>query len=65
MCICLRVKYRYSCQILMKFSKNIQTYNFTKNLSSGSHVIPCGQMNGQTDKYDEANSFFLQFYELA
>ena len=39
-------------------SRNIK---FHQNPSSGSWVVPCGQ----TDKYDEANSRFSQFYERA
>jgi hypothetical protein len=52
----LNVKYRYCCQILMKFeifldrftekSPNIEFY---ENPSSGSQVVPREQTDGQTD----------------
>jgi hypothetical protein len=49
MYIGLRVKYRYSCQILMKFEFSQQilekslSIKFHENPSSGSRVVPCGQ----------------------
>jgi hypothetical protein len=44
---------------------------FQENSSSGTQVVPCGQTDtqtkkdGQTDRYDEASSYFSQFYERA
>jgi len=38
---------------------------FHEHLSSGSRVVPCGQMDGHTDGHDEANSSFLQCCERA
>ena len=64
MCICLHVKYRYSCQILMKieFSRWIfEKYSkieFHENPINGSRVIPCGRK----DRYEEAKSLFSQFW---
>jgi len=40
-----------------KYSNNI----FHENPSSGSRVVPCGQ----TDRHDEANSRFSQYWERA
>jgi len=47
-------------QIFVKYS-NIK---FHENPSSVSRV-PCGRMDGQTDRYDEANGHFSQFCERA
>jgi hypothetical protein len=58
---------RYSCQILTKleFSRQIfeisSNIKFHENPSSGSRVVP----SGRTDRQDEANSRFSQFYERA
>jgi len=38
------------------FSKNTQIIEFNENPPSGSRVVSCGQMDGRTDKRDEANS---------
>jgi len=38
---------------------------FYENPSSGNRVIPHGQTNRRTDRYDEANRRFSQFCELA
>jgi hypothetical protein len=46
-----------SRQIVEKYS-NIK---FNENPSSGSRVVPCGR----TDRQDEANSRFSQFWERA
>jgi len=49
--------------------ENVSNIKFHENPSSGSQVVPCGQtdtqMDRSTDKHDEANCRFLQFYELA
>jgi len=47
----------FSRQIFAKYS-NIK---FHKNPSSGSRVVP----DGRTDRHDEANSRFSQFFERA
>ena len=73
----LRVKYRYSCQIWMELEFSWQIFEkdanikFHDNLSSGSPVVPCGQMerrtdgwtDGWTDRHDEATSRFSPFCE--
>ena len=60
----------YSCQTVVKleFSWHIFKkidFRFYENPSSGGRVVPCGQMDGRTDRktdgHDEANSCFLQF----
>ena len=66
---------RYSCQIWTKvrFSRQIfEKYpntNFHKNLSNGNWVVTCrrkeSQPARQTDRHDEANSNFSQFFECA
>jgi hypothetical protein len=38
---------------------------FDENPSSGSRVAACGQKKGRTDRYDEVNSRFSQFYKRA
>jgi hypothetical protein len=55
------MKLEFSVQIFEKYS-NIKLH---ENLSSGSPVVPYGQMAGQMDKHDEAISRFSQFYERA
>jgi len=35
-----------------------------KNLSSGSRVVPYGQTDGQTNRGDEANCRFSQFFQI-
>jgi hypothetical protein len=58
---------RYACQILIKlgFSRHIfekcSNIKFHKTPSNGSRAVPCGQ----TDRHDEANSCFSQFFESA
>jgi hypothetical protein len=55
MYIGIHVKYRYCCQILMQleFSGQIlekfSNIKFHENSSSGSRVVPCGRIDGQTD----------------
>jgi len=34
---------------LIRYSKNVQIYNFVKVRRSGSRVVPCRQTDGQTD----------------
>ena len=46
-------------RIFMKF--NIR--GFFENLSSGSRVVSRGRKDGRTDRHDEANSRFSQFFE--
>jgi hypothetical protein len=61
----------YSCQILMKleFSRHIfekySNITYNGNLSNGSWVLQCGQIDGRTDRHDEANRRFSQFCEGA
>jgi hypothetical protein len=38
---------------------------FHENPPSGSRSVPCGQTDGRTDRYDEANGSFSQFFERA
>jgi hypothetical protein len=65
------VKYRYSCQILMKieFSRDIfvkiLNVKFLENSSIGSRVVPCERSDGQMDRRDETNIHFSQFCEPA
>jgi len=54
MYIGLHVKYRYCCQILIKFEFSQQIFEkysnikFHDNPFSGSRVFPCGQTDGRT-----------------
>jgi len=51
---------------LDRFSKNTQISNFIKIRPVGAELFHAdGRLDGQTDRHDEANSRFLQFYELA
>jgi len=58
------MKLEFSGQIFEEYS-NIK---FHENPSIGSQVVPCGQTDGQTDtqmdRYDEANTQFLQFVNV-
>jgi hypothetical protein len=66
---------RFSCGILMKFQfspntfKKVLNIKFYQNLSSGSPTVERGPLDKrtdrQTDRYDEANSRFSQFFERA
>jgi hypothetical protein len=38
---------------------------FHENLSSGSRVVPCGQMDEQMERHDKVNACFLHFYDCA
>ena len=46
---------------LIDFRKKTSNNKFHENPSSGSKVVPCGQMGGGTDRHDKANSRFSQF----
>jgi hypothetical protein len=67
MCIGLHVEYSYFFLILMKrtfltdFRKMIK-YKFPWKLFSGNQVVSCRRKDRQTDNHDEANSYFLQFF---
>jgi len=56
---------RHSCQILMKLERSRQIFEeysnikFYENPPSGSRIIPYGP----TDRHDEANSCFSQFWD--
>jgi hypothetical protein len=56
---------RYSCQILMRFARNFldrfskNNIRFHKNACSGNTVVSCGR----TDRHDEANTRFSQYFE--
>jgi hypothetical protein len=51
------MKLEFSQHVFEKYSY----IKFIENRSGGSRVVPCGQ----TDRHDEANSRFSQFYERA
>jgi hypothetical protein len=51
----------FSRQIFEK-SSNIK---FRENPSSGDRAVPSGETDRRTDRYDEANSRFTQYYEGA
>jgi hypothetical protein len=75
MYIVLRVKYRFSCRILMKPDYSPQIFDkysditFHENPPSGSRVVPCGETDrrtdGQMERHDEANTRFSQFSKRA
>ena len=46
------MKLEFSGQIFEKYSD----IKFHENPSSGSRVVQCGWTEGQTERYDEANS---------
>jgi len=52
------MKLEFSQQVFEK--SNIK---FHENPSSGSRVVPCGRMDGQKNRHDEADSRFSQFCE--
>jgi hypothetical protein len=64
---------RFSCHILMKLEFSRQIFEKYSNIKfheipfSGSRDFPCGRTDGETgmktDRYDEANSDFSQFWE--
>ena len=59
----MNLKYRYSCQILMKLALFLQIFEQSSNSefyeipSSGKRVVPCGQRDG----HDEGNVAFRNF----
>jgi hypothetical protein len=55
------IKLPFSRQFFEKYSNT----KFNEDPYIGSRVIPCGQTGGRTDGYDEADSLFSQFFELA
>ena len=61
----------YSCPILMKleFSQQIfekySNIKFRKNPSSGSRVVPCGQMDGRTDRQTGITKTIVAFRNFA
>jgi hypothetical protein len=50
------IKLKFCRQIFEKFSD----IKFHENMSSGSRVVTCGQIDGRKDRHDEANSRFSQ-----
>jgi hypothetical protein len=70
---------RHSCHILIKLEFSGQIFEKYSNIKfhetpfSGSRDFPCGQAGGRTDgetglktdRYDEANIGFSQFWERA
>jgi hypothetical protein len=65
----------HSCHILIKLEISWQIFEkssdikFHENPSSGSPAVPCGRteewIEGPTDRHDEANRRFSQFWERA
>jgi len=55
------MKLEFSLQFYEKYS-NIKLHD---NPFSASRVIPCRQKYGRTDRHDEPNSHFSQFFEHA
>jgi hypothetical protein len=55
------MKLEFSRQIFKKYTDE----KFRENPSSESRVVPCRQAGGQTDRHDETNSRFSQFFERA
>jgi hypothetical protein len=51
------MKLDFSSQINEKYSNN----KFNENPSSGSQVVPCGQLDIWADRHEEANCHFSQF----
>jgi len=56
-------------KFLDKFSKKYSNKQLNENLSSGSLVVACGQIegkitDGQTDRHDEINSGFRNFVNI-
>jgi hypothetical protein len=49
----------FSRQILEKISNT----KLHENPSNGSQVLPCGQSDQRTDRHDEINSRFSQFWD--
>ena len=61
MCVGLHVKSEFNetSNFLGRFSKNTQISNFIKILPVGAELF---HVKGRTDRYDEANDRFSQFY---
>jgi len=53
---------RFYWKFLDRFSKSTQILNFTKILTVRAELF---HADGRTDRHDEANSRFSQFYECA
>ena len=51
----------------VEFSLHVfeNSIRFNENPSDASRVFPCGRIDGQMDKHDEANSFFSEICEHA
>jgi len=70
MYIGLHVKYRYSCQIWMKFESSRQIFEkysnikFHENTSCVSRVFPCGQTDGQADGRADATKLLVAFHNF-
>ena len=56
------IKFEWMLNSLDRFTRNAPIYNFRKICRVGSELF---HVNRQTDKHDEANSRFWQFYERA
>ena len=50
-------------EISRQIFEKLYSIKFHENQSSGSRVVPCGRMEGRTDRYDEGNSRLSQFCE--
>jgi hypothetical protein len=60
---------RYSCQILMKLEFSLQIFKKYSNTKFHENPSPVGaelfHADRQTDRLDEANNRFAQFWERA
>jgi hypothetical protein len=60
----------YSCQILIKLEFSWQIFRkssdikFHKNPFSGSHAVPCGQMDSQTDRRTDTMKLIAAFHSF-
>jgi hypothetical protein len=59
------IQFLIELEFSWQFCKKYSNINFHKNPSSASWVVPCGQTDGWTDKREEAQSRFSQFWEYA
>jgi hypothetical protein len=63
------IRYFYRILAKLEFSRQIFERNlntkFYHSVSSRSRVVSCMQTDGRIDRYDECNSGFLLFCELA
>ena len=57
------VRYYWNLNFLNRFSKKVSNIIFNQNQSSGSRVPTDKHTHRQMDRYDKANSHFLQFCE--